>query len=235
MTKFTQNIEQLKQRFEERNAKWNQSTPFTRGHCWDDCFQHDKILVHSEGYSKQGPPAPVVEPYGIPLSLVRIAENIFDYLPTEEGQQFFAEFPHAIGVDGKDLSLVHWRFLADSLRHLPPQEPDLQALIDPVINGMELLASGVVWDDARAAAKAAAAASCRASHLALPMTATWAAESAAKAAAWAPSPDSRTAEAAGFVAGIILGAGIGNTTAETRRQRDSLLRLIREAPVATPS
>ena len=243
MTTLTKNTDLLKQKFEERNTKWPQSSPHTRGHCWDDCLQHDKILVHSDGqgYSKQGPPAPVVEPYGIPLSLVRIAENIFDYLPTEEGQQFFALFPHAIGVDGKDLSLVQWQFLSDALRHLPPQEPDIQAVISPVIDGLDLLASGGIWEDAAAAAKAANTAkydpSCFSSGIIRERpwrqhTAAGAAESAASAATLAP--DARAAEAAGFVAGIILGTGICDAT-EPQRQQDSLLRLIREAPVVTPS
>lgn len=39
-----------------------------------------------------------------------ISECIFEQLPEEEAKEFFASFPDAVGVDSKDLSLVHWKF-----------------------------------------------------------------------------------------------------------------------------
>ena len=81
-----------------------------------------------------------------------IAESIFEGLPADEAKDFFAAFPAAIGCDGRDLSLVHWLFLAAELRGLPPVTADVQVVIDPVIVGMDLLASGQEWPEAAMAA-----------------------------------------------------------------------------------
>ena len=115
--------------------------------------------------------------YGLPVMVQRIAESIFEGLAPDEAKAFFAALPDAVSCDGKDLSKVGWQFLAAELRALPAQSAEIQSVIDPVIAGMDLLASGQEW--------AAGA---------------WAADAAARA-------DAR------------------------RRQRDLLLRLIREAPV----
>jgi hypothetical protein len=91
--------------------------------------------------------------FGLPLPLVRICENIFEALPLDDAKAFFAAIPEAVGRDGKDLSRVHWAFLASELRALPAVPHDVQAVIDPVIAGMDALASGGKWpeENARAA------------------------------------------------------------------------------------
>jgi hypothetical protein len=152
-----------------------------------------------------------VERFGLTESILRIAEHIFESLPLEEAKQFFYDFPDAVATDGKDLSLIHWAFLGETLRNLPPQRLEIQAVIDPVIDGMDLLASGNVWEKNAWAAAGAAA------------RAAWDAARDAAGAAWAAWDAARDA------------AGAAARAAETRRQRESLLRLIREAPVVTPS
>jgi hypothetical protein len=101
------------------------------------------------------------ERFGLPVALLRIAENIFEALPAQEGKAFFAALPDAVDRDGKDLSRVVWAFLAAELRALPPTTDAVQAAIDPVILGMDMLANGQEWTtaaDAGAAAYAAYAA-----------------------------------------------------------------------------
>jgi len=133
--------------------------------------------------------------YGIPLMVTRIAESIFEGLRSNEAILFFAAIPQAIGSDGKDLSRVGWKFLAEELRALQPVPDDIQACIDPVINGIDLLAEGKEWpkaaacsaaraaDAARAAARAARAADARAADAAYADAYTAAAAAAAATAA----------------------------------------------------
>jgi hypothetical protein len=68
----------------------------------------------------------------------------------------------AITTSTADLSLVHWRFLADVLRAMPPVPDDVQAVIDPVIAGLDRLGRGEEWAEARVAAWAEARAAVRA-------------------------------------------------------------------------
>ena len=67
------------------------------------------------------------------------------------------------GVTAKDLSRVPWQFLAAELRALPTVEDEIQAVIDPVIAGLQLLTEGKEWkrEDVFAAASAAAWAAVR--------------------------------------------------------------------------
>ena len=125
------------------------------GHYWNEkehtgCFIG--CLAHSDDASVLG------DKYGLPLPIVKIAENIFEGLPADKGKAFFSALPDAVWRDGKDLSLVHWEFLAAELRSLPSSPSNIQGVIDSVIAGMDLLASGGVWprDAAYAAADAAA-------------------------------------------------------------------------------
>ena len=48
-------------------------------------------------------------------------------------------------TEGRDMSRVIWRFLGAILRELAEQEPRWETIIDPVIVGMDLLASGADW------------------------------------------------------------------------------------------
>lgn len=102
--------------------------------------------------------------YGVPFPLVRIAEGIAEGLLRKDAVEFFASIAPAIGEDGRDLSLLHWKFIEDVLNHLPVQSDETRA----VIEGMRTLATGGVWSaadaayayaDARAAATANAACS----------------------------------------------------------------------------
>lgn len=196
-------------------------------------------LAHSDDAAALG------DKYGLPLPLVRICESIFEALPADEAKAFFAAIPDAVGRDGKDLTRVHWAFLASELRALPQQD-----IIDAVIDGMDLLASGGVWawDAARAAANAAYA--------------TYAAHAAARAAEAADTDDtdahaaayaayaSDAARAAAYAANAANAARAvytvravhaadaadaaasdfaADATAARLRQRDTILRLIAEA------
>lgn len=202
--------------------------------------------------------------YGIPAMVTRIAESIFEGLPEDEAEGFFAEIPQAIASDGKDLTRVGWKFLAAELRALPPVSDDIQACIGPVIEGMDLLGEGEEWPKAAAWSHAAdgcddAACSSKKPAWSAGRAAIHAATSAWSAATWsviAWSADAEIAsswasEATLFAANAAnSGAfaasrhriealasgqfqpGLAHTTrADTRlRQRDTLLRLIKEAP-----
>jgi hypothetical protein len=165
-------------------------------------------------------PTLLAEEYGIPVPLTRLLENVFERLPATEAAEFFSAIPRAIGRDKKDLSRVVWHFLAAELRALPPQPPNIQAVIDPVIAGMDLLASGQTWPEAAAAARAARAAAARAAaRAAAARAAAWAAE-AARAAAWAWAAAAEAAAAAAEAA--------ARKTVRLR-QRDTLLQLMADA------
>jgi hypothetical protein len=130
-------------------AKHIAADAVVQGEYWDGthgCFIG--CLAHSSDASF------LEREYGLPEPLVRICENIFEGLAPDEAKAFFAAIPDAVGRDGKDLSRVHWAFLASELRALPKVPDDIQAVIDPVISGMDLLAAGGKWsaDAARAAA-----------------------------------------------------------------------------------
>ena len=102
----------------------------------------------------------IADRFGLPEPLTYLLESIFERLTFDEASEFFSEIPRAIGRDGRDLTRVHWAFLADMLRHLP----DTQArdAVADVTAGMDLLAEGKEWPEATAeaaeAAKAAEAA-----------------------------------------------------------------------------
>ena len=166
--------------------------------------------------------------YGIPLMVSRIAESIFEGLSADEAPDFFAAIPPAIASDGKDLSRVGWKFLAEELRSLPPVPDDIQACIDLVINGMDLLADGKEWPEAAASAEADAIRATRAAIRATRAYAYAAADAESSAAAAATF----AAAAATFAASAAeSAAATAAKAAAHRRQRDTLLRLIKEAPI----
>ena len=218
-----------------------------QGTYWDGskgCFIG--CLAHSSDPTKLG------DLYGLPLPLVRICENVFEALPADEAKAFFAAIPDAVGRDGKDLTRVHWSFLAAELRALPAVDADTQSAIDPVIAGMDLLASGDVWsrdaaaDAARAAyaaavaasaasaaaraARAAYAATCAAADAARAAYAATCAAASAASAADAAYAAAEAADAAEAAARAAYAATYAAARAAARlRQRDTLLRLISEA------
>ena len=197
-----------------------------QGMYWDEEAQKGCFigcLVHSNK------PHLIEERYGVPVMITRIAEAIFDRLPADEAKQFFADFPAAINNDGKDLSRVGWQFLAQTLRDVPPTTAEVQAVVDPVIAGLDRLAEGEEWSsaaarDANADARAcdAAARACDADARAAARAGAGAARAAANAAAaWAADAAKDAARAASAVNAAWAAA--------IRQQRDLLLRLIREA------
>jgi hypothetical protein len=223
MTILTKNTDQLRRVVAEHIAAdavvqgsyWNRDEE--RG-CFIGC------LAHSND------PSVPERTYGLPVMVQRIAENIFEALPAEDARVFFAALPEAVACDGKDLTRVGWQFLAAELRSLPPQPPEIQAVVDPVIHGLELLAAGQRWPTAAEAAEAEAAAA-RAARAAW---AAWAAADAAEAAADA----AEAAEAAAWAAWAAWAAAEAAEAAEAagrlaarRRQRDLLLQLISSAPM----
>jgi hypothetical protein len=180
--------------------------------------------------------------YGLPVMVQRIAESIFEALPANQAKAFFAALPDAVSCDGKDLSKVGWQFLAAELRALPAQPDEIQVVIDPVIAGMDLLASGQEWVAADAAADVAAD-----TAAALPgwpaAAARAAADTAAAAAAAADTADTADAAAtaaayatdAAATAAAYATAHVAADAAVRRRQRDTLLALISQAPVMEAS
>lgn len=111
--------------------------------CFIGCLAHsnDALLITRQ--------------YGIPAPLSRLAEAIFEALPPDEAPQFFAAFPDAIGGDGKDLHGVPFLFLAEQLRQMPMKNVSVvvQSALGRWADGLELMARDQPWrdyDEARA-------------------------------------------------------------------------------------
>ena len=195
-----------------------------RGEYWNGskgCFIG--CLTHSSD------PKPASERFGLTEPLMRIAESIFEDLPDNEGRAFFAALPDAVGCDGKDLSRVHWAFLATELRTLPQLDT-----VDTVISGMDLLAAGKEWSvDAARSAYTAANAADSASYAT--NAASYAASCAAYAASYADEAASYAANSASYATNAAsytaTSAAYAAVLATRIRQRDTLLRLISEAPM----
>ena len=236
MTMLTKNTAKLRQEVAAHVA----ADSIVKGIYWDS---ENKRGCFFGCLAKSSDPAINETAYGLPVMVQRIAESIFEALPANEAKEFFAALPDAVSCDGKDLTKVGWQFLAAELRSLPDQPAEIQAVIDLVIAGMDLLASGQEWStdvaDAadRAAAEAvwaandwAAEAATRAaagSARAAARAAAWSTWAAARAAAWAADAAAAAAWAADAAR---AGARAGRAGARLR-QRDLLLRLIAEAPV----
>ena len=201
-----------------RGSYWKPSKNAVGGQgCFISC------LTHSSD------PTPASTQFGLPVAVLRIAENIFEALPDHEGKAFFAALPDAVGRDGRDLSRVVWAFLAAELRAMPQTTDAAQAVIDPVIDGMDLFFSGQQWPDARAAADAAYAAYAAADAYAAYAAAyaAHAAADAAYAAAYAARAAAYAARAAAYDAAYAARAAYAAYAAYGRnRQRDTLLALI---------
>jgi hypothetical protein len=160
---------------------------------------------------------------------LRVAKSIFEGLPDADGKAFFAALPYAVARDGKDLSRVVWAFLAAELRALPKVTDGLQAVIDPVIAGMDLLANGNEWPEARSAANRAAAiyasaayAAAHAAYAAANAAADRSADAAANATAYADHAYAAANAATNAAANAARAAVL-------IRQRDTLLALIAAA------
>jgi len=203
-----------------RGSYWKPSENAVGGQgCFISC------LTHSSD------PTPAFERFGLPVAVLRIAENIYEDLPDDEATAFFAALPDAVGRDGKDLSRVHWGFLAAELRAMPQTTDAAQAVIDPVIDGMDLLFSGQQWTAdraaARAAADAAAAFSAEAAAAAFSANAAAFSSNAARAAARAAAAAADSVNAATYAASVAKAAEAAGRA--RLRQRDTLLALIAAA------
>ena len=202
-----------------RGSYWKPSENAVGGQgCFISC------LTHSSD------PTPAFERFGLPVAVLRIAENIYEDLPDDEATAFFAALPDAVGRDGKDLSRVHWGFLASELRALPQTTDAAQAVIDPVIKGMDLLFSGQQWPDACAAAafdSGAASASRAAAYAAY--AAAYAAAAAAYAAADVAYAAARAAADAAADAAAYAARAAAYAARARLRQRGTLLALIAAA------
>ena len=174
------------------------------------CF----IGCHGNGSNA---PELLTEQYGLPLPVIRIAENIFEALPRQAAIGFHLDLPAAIDVDGKDLSQVVWQFFGQTLRDMPEQNPSIQAYIDPVIAGMELRARGEEWPEAIAVWAAA---------MTTKNAIAAAAIAAARAAAITAADAARVTVAAANAIYLARATGVPLLS-----QRDLLLKLLREAPV----
>ena len=213
---LTRNTAQLRQVVEKHVAAEIQRDCFDVIFCLNDI--DDPVSAEKE--------------YGLPIMVQRIAaDSIFERLPAEDALKFLAALPGAIGCDGKDLSRVAWKFLAQTLRDMPLQPAKFQAVVDPVIEGLELLAAGGEWPAADpacwAAVDAATAAACNAADAAR--------RAAATSARW-PNPARRAAASACWAATAAAArwADTGDPYAYAKavaQQRDLLLQLISDAPV----
>ena len=198
-----------------QGAYWTKADNDVGGRgCFLGCLAHDND------------PQKVEATYGLPAPLVSICEEIFEGLPADDARAFFAALPGAVGRDGKDLGRVQWQFLGQILRELPDVPENVQAVVDRVISGMDLLAAGEDWPDAVAAARAAEVA--RAADVGRAVyDAALATEDAARAATYVALAGRAAARAlAGRAAARAL---VDAYAAAYCRQRDILLDLIRAA------
>lgn len=195
-----------------------------QGMYWDRTTQRGCFigcLAHSND------PLLIARQYGIPASLLRLAESIFEALPADEAPKFFATFPDALGGDGKDVHGVPFLFIAEQLRQMPMEDVSVvvQSALGRWADGLELMARDQPWrdyDEARAEL------------------------------AWVRDYESSSY---GELCGLLCGYGDGSQFGELTRelgpyfmpglrysrskrevlamlQRDLLLRLVREAPYA---
>jgi hypothetical protein len=135
---------------------------------------------------------------------------------------FFAAFPVAVANDGKDLTRVPWQFLVEVLKKLPQQPQEIQAVIDPVISGLSLLAEGKEWSTAYGAVQDAWSnaywATRAARNAALAACAAADARANARNNAWGDAGASDAAAACAARAGVPI-----------EWQKELILRLIAEA------
>jgi len=182
-------------------------------------------------------PAYIKRKYGIPLMTSRLVESIFEGLPPSEAPSLFAALPAAVGCNGKNLTLVGWQFLAAELRSLPPVPADVQAAIDPVIAGMDLLSEGKEWPTQAVEAADAAVRDIRDTDAADAVNAVRAVRAAIDAASAVRDAKAAcvAAAAAVYVAHARQATALdgGDPILARRRQRDTLLKLIKEAPMET--
>lgn len=193
---------------------------------------------------KEDDPEYIEQEYGIPVMISRVAESIFEDLSPGDAPSFFAAFPKAIGCNGKDLTRVGWKFLAAELRELLPVSAETQAVVAPVIAGMDLLAEGKKWSAHEGKSDALYAAGLAFGHTArgnrwdaesaAEYTAVRAASCAAFAASHATGNNAHGAYWSAKSAALAADWTSMSLYTSRRRQCATLLRLIKEAPLAQP-
>ena len=134
--------------------------------------------------------------YGIPRILARLEDVIFEKLPNTLSQHWPVRFMSSINV-GADLSLVQWHLLGWIVRRANPT-PD--AVVQRVLDGLDLRAQGLAWPDAYSAANAARATAY--AYAADANFAVAAAVAAAYAASVAAAADARADARAADYAGV---------------------------------
>ena len=140
--------------------------------------------------------SPIWHDIGIGLFIPRLVDTIFEGLPDKLAKEWPLQFWTAIeSAIGKDLGLVHWKFLhwviSEELKQFQSHEI-VGKSITSVIDGLALLAVGKNWADAAAADAADAA---DAAYAAYAIYATYAADDG-RAARAADAADAARAAAA---------------------------------------
>ena len=164
---------------------------------------------------------------GIPESIARLEDTIFEGLPNELAMTFPVRFLEAIPV-GADLSHVATMMQIFSLRDCRENAlEDGKAVIDLVIEALEGEIHGEKtpkerWAELESAAKSAAESAAWSAKSAA-KSAAWSARSAAESAAWSAAWSARSA------------AKSAAESAAYIRLADELIRLLSEAPTPKQS
>ena len=176
--------------------------------------------------------------FGIPQSLARLEDAIFEGLPNQLAQHWPVRFMSSINV-GADLSLVQWHILTWIVQRA---NPDPDAVVQRVLDGLAMLASGLPWPDANAAAADAAYVYASSSDVSSYTASSYAASSAAASAAASSAASSAAAfaKAADVAADAAASASSASASASSAAARcaarekywsdlaDQLVRLIGE-------
>ena len=130
--------------------------------------------------------------FGIPVTLARLEDCIFEGLPVELARQWPERFMSSI-EPGKDLSLVSWQFLHWLLteKSVNPgiDHPLVTDAVKQCADVIADLAAGKQVDERAASAAESAAASAARSAASAARSAAWSAASAARSAAYVAMAD----------------------------------------------
>jgi len=160
-------------------------------------------------------PQILTDEIGLPLTVIRIAEAIFEGLPAEDAKDFARDISDpTLLTDGKDVSLVGWKFLlwlntdAETFPaiHHETVAPAIQRVVDEVLTPLasgepvtESAARSAAWSAGSAAGNAArsaesAAQSAEGAAWSAVWSAVWSAASLARSAVWSAASLARSAE-----------------------------------------
>ena len=170
----------------------------------------------------------------LPQPLTRIIEIASEKLPEAKKQEFYDTVTAA--ANGKDLSVIHWKFLAAELRVLPDHLPrHVHDVVELAFIGMVLLSAGKAWSNAAEVSKVADSIAQSSPYASVASVASYAA-----AAAVVQDNDSASASCIAHATGATAIAAADYSFypdaayAKTRqRQRGLLLSLIKSAPNCT--